>query len=205
MDLPDDLPLPLRSGRAYWYWLGGRPSLDFVNTLRERWWRRVETLVTGADLSDWLREAELLPQGSKARATGAQLIEARQLREAIDAGLEAVVAEAPVPASNLRILNSHLPASRSGERLVPDDGGAPILVPAPSGDAITRALGLLAHDAATLLGTAERGRARICASDTCSCRFFDRSPGGARRWCSMGGCGNTAKARRHRARVRSQP
>ena len=43
-DLPDALTLPLASGAEWWYWLGGRPALDLVNTLRERWRRRVETL-----------------------------------------------------------------------------------------------------------------------------------------------------------------
>src|SRR5437588_2038213 len=49
MDLPADLRLPLKSGAPWWYWLGGRPALDFVNTRRERWWRDVETLVTPGD------------------------------------------------------------------------------------------------------------------------------------------------------------
>jgi predicted RNA-binding Zn ribbon-like protein len=46
----------------------------------------------------------------------------------------------------------------------------------------------------------ERGRIRVCASDTCSARFYDRSPAGGRRWCSMQACGNLDKVRRHRAR-----
>jgi predicted RNA-binding Zn ribbon-like protein len=49
---------------------------------------------------------------------------------------------------------------------------------------------------------AERARVRVCASETCSARFYDRSPAGKRRWCSMRTCGNEAKARRHRARAR---
>ncbi|MBI5103754.1 MAG: CGNR zinc finger domain-containing protein [Solirubrobacterales bacterium] len=56
-------------------------------------------------------------------------------------------------------------------------------------------------DAAHVLGTPERrARLRICASETCSARFYDRSPAGVRRWCSMRTCGNAAKARRHRRR-----
>ena len=60
---------------------------------------------------------------------------------------------------------------------------------------------VVALDAAQMLGTpAERARIRICASGTCSARFYDRSPAGRRRWCSMQACGNVEKARRHRAR-----
>ena len=128
-DLPDDLALPLASGAEWWYWLGGRPALDLVNTLRERWRRRVETLVTPADLELWLERAE-----------------------------------------------GHSPR---------------------------RALGTIALDAARMLGDpAERARVRVCASETCSARFYDRSPAGRRRWCSMRTCGNEAKARRHRERLR---
>jgi predicted RNA-binding Zn ribbon-like protein len=54
-----------------------------------------------------------------------------------------------------------------------------------------------------MLGTDQRSRIRICASETCSARFFDRSPAGLRRWCSMRTCGNEAKARRHRLRLRA--
>jgi len=60
-DLPEQLALPLASGAAWWYWLGGRPAIDLVNTLRERWRRRVETLVTPDDLGLWLVRAQLAP------------------------------------------------------------------------------------------------------------------------------------------------
>jgi predicted RNA-binding Zn ribbon-like protein len=50
----------------------------------------------------------------------------------------------------------------------------------------------------------QRARVRICASETCSARFYDRSPAGVRRWCSMSLCGNVAKARRHRSRRRAE-
>jgi predicted RNA-binding Zn ribbon-like protein len=79
----------------------------------------------------------------------------------------------------------------------------PVLGERASGDAARRALAMVALDAARMLGTpAERERVRICASDTCSARFYDRSPAGGRRWCSMRRCGNVAKAQRFRARNR---
>jgi predicted RNA-binding Zn ribbon-like protein len=89
-------------------------------------------------------------------------------------------------------------------QLALDAGGRPVLGERPAADSPRRALGAIALDAARMLGVAtDRGRIRICASETCSARFYDRSPGGRRRWCSMRTCGNEAKARRHRARARS--
>ena len=82
VDLPDELKLPLGSGEPWWYWLGGRPSLDFVNTLRERWWRNVETLVTPADLV-LLAGARGAPAGrvGRPRTGGAAGLGARAARE----------------------------------------------------------------------------------------------------------------------------
>lgn len=203
MDLPVDLELPLQSGEPYWYWLGGRPSMDFVNTLRERWWRRVETLVTLADLSCWLERAELLPAGSASTASVAQLHEARQLRESIDAAVVALTAGDAVDPHGLATIDGWLASAVTHETLAVGADAAPLLRPAAPADPVRHALSTLALDAARMIGTGERSRVRICASDTCSARFYDRSPTSARVWCSMRGCGNVAKARRHRARVRS--
>ncbi|MET8574996.1 CGNR zinc finger domain-containing protein [Streptomyces sp. NPDC005012] len=45
-------------------------------------------------------------------------------------------------------------------------------------------------------------RIRACANPACVLHFFDVSKNGTRRWCSMAGCGNRAKAQRHYARSR---
>jgi len=41
------------------------------------------------------------------------------------------------------------------------------------------------------------GRLRPCANDECLLFLLDRSRAGTGRWCSMSGCGNRMKARRH--------
>jgi predicted RNA-binding Zn ribbon-like protein len=203
VDLPDDLVLPLPSGEPWWYWLGGRPSLDFVNTLRERWWRNVETLVTPDDLARWLERAELLPPGSGLRPSVALLRRARELRESIDAAVVAAARDEAIEPRALQTIDSWLPAAVTYSTLVLGRDGTPLLAASAPADPLEHALGLVALDAARMLGTPEqRVRARICASDTCSARFYDRSPTAGRLWCSMRACGNVAKARRHRERVR---
>jgi hypothetical protein len=176
-DLPEELALPLGTGAPWWYWLGGRPAMDFVNTRRERWRRNVETLTSPQDLAGWLVEAELL---ADPMPVGRDLLrEARELREAIDVAVMAA--------------------------LVVDPAGVPLLGERGPTDTPRRALGTIALDAAEMLGLeSQRARVRICASETCSARFYDRSPAGVRRWCSMSLCGNVAKARRHRSRRRAE-
>lgn len=199
MDLPGDIALPLMSGSPWWYWLGGRPALDFVNTRRERWWRDVETLVTPSDLVAWLFQAGLLDQS--ATATPAQVHAARRLREAINTGIQAATDDTPMPPRAMGEITSWLACASPVLRLEAGRDDHPHLVAAPPADVIRHAVARVALDAANLLGTEDqRHRLRICASPTCSARFYDTSRAATRRWCSMQGCGNAAKARRHRAR-----
>jgi predicted RNA-binding Zn ribbon-like protein len=203
-DLPEDLVLPLASGEPWWYWSGGRPAVDFVNTFRERWRRNVETLVTPDDLATWLVRAGVME--APARVPRAVLEQARDLREAIDTLVVAAIAGRPAPGEAVTLVDDWLVFAGARPQLIlaPDGGGTPVLTERAPADSPRRALGTIALDAAQMLGTAQRGRIRICASETCSGRFFDRSPAGRRRWCSMRTCGNEAKARRHRDRQRQK-
>src|SRR3954447_16383321 len=105
-DLPEGLVLPLETGAPWWYWLGGRPAVDFVNTRRERWRRNVETLTSPQDLADWLVAAELL---ADPMPVGGELLrEARELREAIDVAVMAATVRDPVPAAAVKRIDEWL-------------------------------------------------------------------------------------------------
>ena len=198
-EVPDP---PFESGAPYWYWLGGRPALDFVNTRRERWRRNIECLTGDRDAVDWLVAAELLPEAPR-RAPRGLAEEARALREAIDAGVRAAAAGEPTDPGALALIDHWLDHAGSRPALLLAADGRPLFSEHAPVDYPRRALGMVALDAARMLGTPEeRVRIRICGSETCSARFYDRSPAARRRWCSMQACGNVAKARRHRARTR---
>jgi predicted RNA-binding Zn ribbon-like protein len=191
---------PLETGSPYWVWIGGRPALDLVNTRVERWRRNIECLAGPEDVVDWMVAARLLPE--RTPASPALLAQTRGLREAIDAGVRAAVADSPVDPAAVGLIDRWLIHATARPVLVTDAAGAPLLAERETAGSPRRALALIALDAARLLGKAdERARVRICDSDTCSARFFDRSSGARRRWCTMQGCGNAEKARRHRARA----
>jgi len=203
-DLPPELALPLASGAPWWYWLGGRAALDFVNTKRERWGRGVETLVTPEDLAHWLAAAGVVEK-APAHVPRSVLLEARELREAIDALIAACVEGAPALAAPLALVDRWIARAGTRPALRHGPDGEPELAERGPADSPRRALGEIALDAARMLGTTEqRARVRICGAEDCSARFYDRSPAGRRRWCSMDTCGNVAKARRHRARQRAE-
>ena len=169
----------------------GRLSLDLVNA----------TLTTPDDLATWLRDAGLLAEPGA--LPPALLGEARALRAAIDAAVLATVAGEPLDPAAVTLIDDWLVHAGSRPQLRLDRRGHAVLGERPEADSPRRALGTVALDAANLLGRPEEvARLRVCAAEGCSARFYDRSPGGRRRWCSMRTCGNAAKARRHRARGR---
>src|SRR3954454_20030778 len=141
---------PFATGAPYWYWLGGRPALELVNSRRERWRRNVDCLVSDDDVIDWLAAAGLLVvSGSMPRGL---LDEARELREAIDAGVRAVVAGRPVPREEIRLIDAWLVLAGTRPTLTMAADGVPRLGERRATDSPRRALALVALDAAHMLG-----------------------------------------------------
>jgi predicted RNA-binding Zn ribbon-like protein len=79
----------------------------------------------------------------------------------------------------------------------PADGSA-TLAPADEGPLVSRIAAAVA--AALVEGTWTRLKAG--EADTCHWAYYDRSPAGRGRWCSMQVCGARAKMRRYRAKDR---
>src|SRR4051794_11219292 len=148
MDLPDDLALPLERGAPWWYWTGGRPAIDFVNTFRERWWRRVETLVTDEDLAEWFVAAKLLEAPPPIEL--GRLVRARELREHIDAGMTAAIEGRTVPEATRVAISRELPFAARPDELVRTGDGGLALRPAALQRPAAYGLGLVAHDAAAM-------------------------------------------------------
>lgn len=192
----------MRAGEQRWVWYGGRPSLDFVNTRRDRQATAAEYLLGTEDLADWLRAAGLVSGPPDVDDT--RLTEALALREAIDAAVRATIAGHTIAPAALRQLNGWLGAPPDRPPKLRVSGGLAILdIDADRRDA-RHALRAIALDAAQLLGTDQRGRLRICPGPGCGGRFVDDSPAGRRRWCSMAVCGNRSKAATHRGMSASE-
>lgn len=174
--------------------LGEPISIDLLNTV----WRDAagehDLLADAEGLRTWLTSHSLdsSPTSEEAR----QLLVAA--REALRQHAKGLLAPPP-PRSAERQLNSIL-ASGWFSRALQD--GRPVTRPVvvdPAQLAVWTAienyLQLLERDP---------GRLRACANPDCILHFFDISKRGDRRWCSMAGCGNRAKAARHYARQRQQ-
>ncbi|GHE25977.1 CGNR zinc finger domain-containing protein [Streptomyces thermocarboxydus] len=158
----------------------GRLALvhDLVNTV---------DLATGADALD-------TPEGrAPFGLTEDTVDDARALRESLRATL---LAHAGHPA--------HRPVVPLGELLAraplvvtvdPADGSA-ALAPVDDGPLLSRVAAAVAE--AVTAGTWQRLKA--CESPACHWAYYDRSPAGRGRWCSMRVCGAREKMRRYRAK-----
>ncbi|MBV2153138.1 ABATE domain-containing protein [Kitasatospora sp. SUK 42] len=196
-----------RQSSRDWVWYGGRPSVDFVNTLRDRYRGGRELLLEPDDLTAWFAAAgqhTAPPAGDPAERLAVDeelLARAVRLREAVDDGLRAVVDGTRFPVEAAEVINTWLArAADHPPRLAVHDGLPTLRHTRRPADATT-ALTLIAVDAAEILGSEDRRRLKICTGNGCSGRYYDKSPACRRRWCSMSGCGNRAKAAQHRQRT----
>jgi predicted RNA-binding Zn ribbon-like protein len=164
--------------------LVGEPvALDLINTRWPAGGREHDVFDDPAAYAEWLAEHGLaVPTGEGFRAP---LLQARDaIRSYLDEGssswLNAVLAHGRLALS--------LESGRPVERVELDDEDW-----RPAWE-VTRAF-------LELLRTAPPGRLRRCSGPGCVLWFLDTSRNGRRRWCSMAGCGNRAKARAHHART----
>jgi predicted RNA-binding Zn ribbon-like protein len=183
-------------------------AFDFLNTRELDSGALVDRFETPADAFDWLSEhhvvhEELLePERSRAVAepeTGERaLARIRRVRDALRELSQAIVERRRAAPSALSEVNRALRA-REIIQLEPSEDGVNV-GHRHVGDPIDDALARLAEPIVREISAGREERLRVCDSETCRWVFYDSSPTGRRRWCSMATCGNQAKARRHRAR-----
>ena len=113
--------------------IAGNVSLDFVNTLDDRYIKPKELLETYADLLRFgedsrildARQADRLYERSSADPARAQqvLLRARELRESIHDVFFAIIHKQPVPPAALARLNADVQFAAGHMRLMPVKGG----------------------------------------------------------------------------------
>ena len=179
---------------------GGRPCLDFVNTIHDRFAGVPrDYLATPRQYLQWCLRAGLLEpeEADHIAATAGVVDEARIFREHLYALLSARIDGTTVPESARRECDRWLHQAWADLSL---DAGSPHGVSwSPSAADARRPLKRIALSVLDLLRTAEPRRLKRCASsDSCGWLFYDDSKGGQRRWCAMEVCGTLEKMRRYR-------
>lgn len=189
--------------------VGGRSSLDFLNTEGGERNGPPERLVDYQDLARWSvragvvdeDEAGRLMQVAEARPADAARVHRRaiELREALFR-IFAVLAAGERPGSeDLAVLDREVAEALSHRKLVPVDGRFQWAIVGGE-DRLDRILWLLVEDAADLLSSELLDRIKVCGGTDCKWLFLDESRNRSRRWCEMSECGNRAKQRRYHRR-----
>jgi predicted RNA-binding Zn ribbon-like protein len=194
--------------------LGERLCLNFANTMDPRQGDHPREFLTGyPDLVAWSVRAGAVDGPTAAElsaaaerdqgAAGTVYAEAIRLREALYEVFSAVAAGTTVPAAALDTVNAAAAAAFAHARVEPDGTGYRWGWHSdPS--ALDRMLWPVLRSAVDLLTSAELTRVKECPGlGDCGWLFLDTSKNGSRRWCSMEGCGNRAKGRRHYQRTRA--
>jgi predicted RNA-binding Zn ribbon-like protein len=170
---------------------------SFVNTLDMGDGR--DQLAEPAALAAWLSERGLVENG--ARAGAADLRRAIELREALRAVLLAHNGGVAAPAPASETLDDAVRRARVQLRF--DADGAAVLAPQSAG--VDGALGRLLVFVQASIAGGTWPRLKACREHTCEWAFYDSTKNRSGAWCTMEVCGNRAKARAYRERVRNDP
>jgi predicted RNA-binding Zn ribbon-like protein len=184
-------------------------ALNFVNTVDPRESSEaIDYLKSYADLTSWASRAAIVSREvasrmmSMARQDSAHaqqaLWSAIRLREAMYRIFSGLAAHRrPVP-SDLTVLRNAF--SEALERADLEQHGGAFRWCLKADLHLIR--NIAARDAVALLESGALERLRRCpGSGDCGRLFLDTSKNATRRWCSMAGCGNRAKARRHLRKI----
>lgn len=207
-----------------WKLVAGSPSLDFVNTvggrvpdpeakcsggfrvLRESLdsyddlllWADFASLLTGREL-DRLRELA----AEDPRRAAAVHARAVAFREALYRLGAAAVQGRQATACDTSWLDQEWHAARDAQRITVQSGK--VTVTWQDEPRLDRLLWPLALDAVELFtGSGRLDRLKQCPGESCGWLFLDTSRNGSRQWCDMRDCGNIAKVRRFRQRLRGE-
>lgn len=193
---------------------GGNVCLDFVNTVNDRTSLAPEELLLSYErLVAWAQQGQLVTPAEAAQlllyaaehGQEAEIVLQRAIavREAIYTIFAAIAQEDVSSASELDLLNDELAHALAHTRVLQQGHSFAWGWTFAAAD-LDYVFWPVLRAAADLLTSTDLHMLRLCAADDCGWLFLDTSKNQTRRWCSMRGCGNRAKARRHLARKKQQ-
>ncbi len=193
-----------------WDYGSGHRALDFANT--QDWHlsdHPKDRLGSYADFTDWALQGRVISAAQK-RALDAEasahprqadkaLEAVRQFRDAVQHVFDAQALNVKADPADLELLKSHYAQAAvrasletTGDKVALHWTEAAHDLEYPLSELAWVSMGLLLSDERKMIGQCQDDRG-------CGFLFLDTSKNHSRRWCSMEGCGNRAKAKRHYA------
>ncbi|WP_179129716.1 CGNR zinc finger domain-containing protein [Corynebacterium pacaense] len=171
-------------------------SLSFIATVAQWGGAEADRLYSPERLGEWL-DMVGLPR-IRRRVSAAELEKLAALRRAVYRTVMARLAGAGPTVEDVCYLNEHAGLPRL--QVVLDHSSWTLTT--HRGMTYAQLLSELSNSALDAVAGPWSHRLRRCRRSPCTHVFIDRTSSGQRRWCTSEGCGNTARARAHRARSR---
>lgn len=195
--------------------VGDQLALDFLNSVAAPNGERIDWVVNGYDLLNWLRlfgaidETELDDVATKWSAdmlnevAKEAVVWREQLRDLVkrisDKGRNAV------DTRDVQAINRWLAGDRIANRLNLCDDGTTVLSSRRIWSEPEQLLTPVAFAAAEMIVSGDWSNIRKCENPACTIWFQDRTKGHRRRWCSQALCGNRFKVAAYRERQKASP
>ena len=194
--------------------VAGVLALDFTNTESGRGGaEHFDHLQTAADLVVWAAHTKII--GERDTALARRIIKdqyklarhliarVRFLRETIYQINSSIVAGKPPAKKLLESLTASL-AEMLATAVLTSHGNKYEWAWHPKAELVAAILGPITLSALDLLLDADFSRIKQCQGHHCGWLFYDTTKNNSRQWCDMSVCGNRAKARALRARIRHE-
>jgi len=174
------------------YWTAGGPLwINFSNSRTLAGKGMLDVVSSSESLEWWLN---LMGLSAPHPLAAEDLRFATDLRHSFSRIIRAIEHGEEIAAPDMTLINAVLRDQREWIELDEQPGGIVVSKAHRENESIVQALGPAAESLAQTLLHGDRSRIRTCAHPDCTLNFYDDSKNGTRRWCTMSGCGNRAKA-----------
>jgi len=190
-------------------------GLDFLNSIATPVDTEVEWIASGTDLLDWLEQSKLVPtdvlKAVRENAGPGELDAIANQAKSLREWFRAFVIKHKGKAMSAAALRELEPLNKL---LARDEGYGQVVLAVDENVSGLKLAELrrwrspetlllpLAKAMADLVCKEDFTYVKACEGPACTLLFLDKTRGHARRWCSMGVCGNRAKQAAHRSRSR---
>ena len=205
-----------------WKLIGGKLCVDFVNTVGGRILQNensildykiiTDKLESFSDLADWAKAVGILSEASAKKvnlfavqndqAAKKLLVRTLQLRESLYKIFVNIIEGNIPPGQDLELLNDECYAAREKQKLFYHSNKFNWTfetIAAGDPEIIIMSVSLSASE---FLVNENLSRLKQCGGENCGWLFLDTSKNGSRQWCDMKDCGNAAKVRRFREKLK---
>ena len=189
--------MPEKAAASEFYLIGNNLSLDFINTEAMADGKTVDLIEEVESFLRWAKVVGLLEDAQvhklREQSTDRQLPEIAEFRKVLRAMFADLARGKTLKTVEVNRINEQLKKQNGYSALEKTGDGLAKRFHADYAE-LSQLLAPIAESAADLLVYGDLNLLKKCENPNCVLYFYDTTKNHRRRWCSMTGCGNRAKA-----------